>query len=403
MSTKGRWIRALVCTVVVLVTLPWAPLSGRPARAGATASQDKVFVAPVTGSYNAGNPEEHGAAGDSEETGNAVVMQLGAKYPCARITSASLNGKLMALSKQQQLAGGEGLPRAMENIAAGMDATLVFVSYSVRDDLYSVTVQVVDPTTSQYVDTQIVTGTGKNGSVLTDLAEAAVNKLNVGLCQTYWAGSITIEEDADLTSKPSGKGAGANSATSHFHTLESVRLVPPSTRSKSTGDVNQPMAIIDYTETTTADTSGIMAFNDDCKGLVVEKTDRTVEHLKEDGTNKDTWNDNVGIVLNRDSGTYSIAVPGALNIVEKRLEYTIEKDEYSAPLCTPREPTAPRPPGTEKGDVLPRTLTGKLDPKHPYVLKSPPSPPPLVTPDGTFKREVTWSLELKNPPSSGTP
>ena len=52
-----------------------------------------------------------------------------------------------------------------------------------------------------------------------------------------------------------------------------------------------------------------------------------------------------------------------------------------------------------KGD-----FKGTIDPSHPYVLKGH-VPPPEPTTGGwlTTKLQGSWSLELKNPPSSGAP
>ena len=73
----------------------------------------------------------------------------------------------------------------------------------------------MDPQTGQIVDKATATGRGA-GDVVTDLAKAAVNNLNVGLCQSYWDGSITIVKEVTGESHMAATGPdGIGSGTVH--------------------------------------------------------------------------------------------------------------------------------------------------------------------------------------------
>jgi len=151
-------------------------------------------VAPVTGH---GTPDPREATALSHFIQSEVESQLLAKYPCAAVYSSAGLGAVLGFLKEKELLSAttpEEEASVLESAANALGArTMVIASYTQVGDQYGVTVAVMDSKTGQMVDKNTVTGRG--GGDVGDLAKAAVNNLNVGLCRSYWDGSITIEKD----------------------------------------------------------------------------------------------------------------------------------------------------------------------------------------------------------------
>ncbi len=401
MSTKGRWAGALVCTVVVLATLSSAPPFGRSLSASATAAGDQVYVTPVTG---LGSPDPREATALSHLIQFEVESQLAAKYPCATIHSSAVLGTILGFEKAKELLNAttpEEETSVLESVAGALGArTMVIASYAEVGDQYYVTVAVMDSKTGQMVDKNTATGRGA-GDVVTDLAKAAVNNLNVGLCHSYWDGSITIVKDVTGESHMAATGPdgiGSGTVTLTVHTYENISLMPPKLRQSSY--VGQPTARIVYQSTNDARTSNIEGYLDSCHGVLNNLTDTVTQTVLT--TAGDSWDAPVSIGFDPHSGKYTIYILG--HDVLSKTTTTKKHTAFSkAPCIKPEEPSAGAP-GTDTLHIDSWDLKGTIDPSHPYVLNGH-VPPPEPTTGGwlTTKLQGSWSLELKNPPSSGTP
>jgi hypothetical protein len=401
MSTKGRWAGALVGTVVVLATLSSAPPFGRSLSASATAAGDQVYVTPVTGH---GSPDPREATALSDLIQFAVESQLAAKYPCATVQSSGVLGTILGFEKAKELLSAttpEEETSVLESAADALGArTMVIASYAQAGDQYYVTVAVMDSKTGQIVDKNTATGQG-GGDVVTDLSKSAVNNLNVGLCHSYWDGSITIVKDITGESHmaatgPDGLGSGTITVTIHIY--ESISLMPPKLRQSSY--VGLPTAQIVYESTNYSQTSNKEAYLDSCHGVLDNLTDTVTQTLLT--TAADRWDAPVSIGLDPHSGKYTIYILGH-DLLSKTTATKKHTAFSKAPCVKPEEPSAGAP-GTDTLSIDSWDLKGTIDPSHPYVLHGH-VPPPEPTTGGwlTTKLQGSWSLELKNPPSSGTP
>ena len=401
MSTKGRWAGALVGTVVVLATLSSAPPFGRSLSASATAAGDQVYVTPVTGH---GSPDPREATALSDLIQFAVESQLAAKYPCATVQSSGVLGTILGFEKAKELLSAttpEEETSVLESAADALGArTMVIASYAQAGDQYYVTVAVMDSKTGQIVDKNTATGQG-GGDVVTDLSKSAVNNLNVGLCHSYWDGSITIVKDITGESHmaatgPDGLGSGTITVTIHIY--ESISLMSPKLRQSSY--VGLPTAQIVYESTNYSQTSNKEAYLDSCHGVLDNLTDTVTQTLLT--TAADRWDAPVSIGLDPHSGKYTIYILGH-DLLSKTTATKKHTAFSKAPCVKPEEPSAGAP-GTDTLSIDSWDLKGTIDPSHPYVLHGHVTPPEPTTGGWlTTKLQGSWSLELKNPPSSGTP
>ena len=204
-----------------------------------------------------------------------------AKYPCATVYSSAGLGAVLGFLKEKELLSAttpEEEASVLESAANALPAarTMVIASYTQVGDQYGVTVAVMDSKTGQMVDKNTVTGRG--GGDVGDLAKAAVNNLNVGLCRSYWDGSITIEKDITGESHmaatgPDGLGSGTITVTTHIY--ENISLMPPKLRQSSY--VGLPTAQIVYESTNYSRTSNKEAYLDSCHGVLDNLTDTVTQ------------------------------------------------------------------------------------------------------------------------------
>ncbi len=392
LRARSRWVRLLVGMVLVLITLPWAPAGGRPAPVHAAPGPDQVYIPPVTGTADAGvSAAEKEAISDAIQF--LVAQELANKYPCASIATSADLANVLGQEKQKELLGAttpEQEADVLQSIAGALGtSTVVVPSYAMMGDVAVVTVSVMDTTTGSVVDKSSVTATGQGTDAFLDLAGAAVDKLSVGLCRSYWVGSISIIEDQ--------KGGDTDlKITSHLY--ESVSLVPPRSLSKSTGNASGGSAQVKYQYTWNSHSHAVTPDLDSCNGKL-----QSITYTSEGDATRQIqggFDAQVGVGVDRSSGTYTISIAGGGPVYGQGTEVG-KILSWSKPPCGKVNKLTP--PGTSgEGDAAAQVITGEMDSKNPnpYKLSGDYDPPPKTSGGMTTTIHESWSLTLKNPPKS---
>ena len=268
-------------------------------------------------------------------------------------------------------------------------------------DTLVVTVKVMDTTADTTVDMGTTTAQGQGADAFPDMAGTAVDKLSIGLCNSYWVGSVSIVGDGSGTSKtshPVVSDAGTkdypSSVTLHSHMYESASLIPPRGPSQVSGDVDLPSAHIDYQRSDATSSSDVQGYLDHCGTRLRNLTFTLLETTSQKA--QDAWRGQVGVDLNPGKGTYTITIPG--QDLNTQANATKKYAAFSkAPCATPPAPSSVT--DIVRSSVTNWEIQGKLDPKNPYKLTG--NTHRTDTGLGiTNTIQESWSLTLKNPPKS---